>query len=209
MKRLINTYYSILLMAVMLMVDSCSLDTTETKGTIIPDEAEVLPGDVLFRRGEGILSNVVLHVDDGRYSHVGIAVDSGGVMMVVHAVPAESDFPGDPDRVKMELVEDFFDRGKAVVGEITRIDDRKLAEAASNEALRLYGQKLLFDHDYDDTDSTRMYCCELVETSYHNVGVSLADNRRHDYIIPGLSFRHVILPSDIYASPLLKSMMKF
>ena len=32
----------------------------------------------------------------GSYSHVGMVVDSCGVMMVVHAVPDEPDYEGDP-----------------------------------------------------------------------------------------------------------------
>ena len=196
-------------MTLILSLVSCSVGTAYPTGTIIPADAEVLPGDILFRRGEGVLSRVVVHVDNGRYSHVGIAVDSCGVLMVVHAVPAEPDFPGDPDRVKMETVEKFFDRENAAVGEIVRIDTRKVAEAASLEALRLYRRRLLFDHDYDANDSTRMYCSELVETAYLKAGVSLAGKRRHDYNAPGINIRQVIMPSDIYASPLLKSIPKF
>ena len=199
----------LLFAAFVFSLSGCSRKKSRYAETIIPDGVEVMPGDVLFRRGEGILSNVVLHVDNGRYSHVGIAVDSAGVIMVVHAVPAEPDYAGDPDRVKMDRLETFYSREYAVNGEITRIADRSAAKAASLEAIRLYRQKILFDHDYDSSDTTRLYCSELVENAYRKAGVSLADNRRHDYNVPGFSVMQVITPSDLYASPLLASIIKF
>ena len=71
--------------------------------SLLPDGSDLRPGDLLFRRGTSMASRgVVLADGNGRYSHVGIVVDSAGTMMVVHAVPDEPDYEGDPDRVKMD-----------------------------------------------------------------------------------------------------------
>ena len=205
------TYIAVLLLftALALSVVCCSRKKSRYEEVIMPKGVGVMPGDVLFRRGEGVLSDMVVHVDDGRYSHVGIAVESAGVIMVVHAVPAEPDYIGDPDRVKMDRIETFFGREYAVNGEITRIADRNAAKAAAIEAIRLYRKKVLFDHDYDTSDTTRLYCSELVENAYRKAGVSLAGKRRHDYNVPGFSVMQVITPSDLYASPQLESIIEF
>ena len=71
-------------------------------------------GDLLFRRGEGVASHFVLIADKGGvYSHIGILVKDSGNWKVVHAVPGEPDYENEPDRVKMEPVERFFNRERA------------------------------------------------------------------------------------------------
>ena len=71
------TYIAVLLLftALVLSVVCCSRKKSCYEEVIMPKGVGVMPGDVLFRRGEGVLSDMVVHVDDGRYSHVGIAVD--------------------------------------------------------------------------------------------------------------------------------------
>jgi len=72
-------------------------------------------GDIAFRRGTGITSRAVLAADrEGAYSHTGILKKKAGQWYVIHAVPGEPDFKDDPDRVKMETVEVFFEKRKAV-----------------------------------------------------------------------------------------------
>lgn len=47
--------------------------------TIFPAGCELKTGDIVFRRGGGISSHAVMMADrNGRYSHVGIVVDSAG-----------------------------------------------------------------------------------------------------------------------------------
>lgn len=185
---------------------SCQNHQTES---ILPTDMQLKPGDVVFRRGEGITSHVVLTADNnGDYSHVGIVVDSCGMLMVVHAVPDEPDYKGDVDRVKMERPEVFFMSTNASIGAVCRPKDPVLARKASEVALKLYRQGVMFDHDYDETDTTRMYCTELVEYAFSRVGHSLADDRRHTVSLPFLHAK-CILPSDIYESELLMTVKAF
>ena len=197
----------ICIMCVCLYVMSC---TGTTGGrTILPDDLVLEDGDIVFRRGTGLMSHTVIAADGGRYSHVGRVVDSAGVKMIVHAVPDEPDFPGDIDRVKMESPRKFFSTVNANVGEVMRYTDKNVSTEAAREAMRLYRCGIQFDHDYDDSDSTRLYCSELVERAYLSTGVSLAGNRRHDFAVPGFHFGHVIMPSDIYVSSQLRSVARF
>lgn len=179
--------------------------------TIFPDGCRLRPGDVVFRRGGGLSSHAVMMADrNGRYSHVGIVADSAGVMMIVHAVPGEPDHEGDPDRVKMETPEKFYRTVNAAAGEVKRpLADRATAEKAARYAVEAYRRGTLFDHDYDDSDTTKMYCCELVEHAYAKAGMPLAGDRRHRLHLPGVKTIECMLPSDICNSPRLKTIISF
>lgn len=181
------------------------------QNSIFPAGCELRTGDIVFRRGGGISSHAVMMADiNGRYSHVGIVVDSAGKKMIVHAVPGEPDFEGDPDRVKMDTPENFFSVTNANAGEVKRLRGDTLTPIkAAAFAMEIYRRYTLFDHDYDDSDTTKMYCCEIVEFAYAKAGRSLAGTVRHDIKLPGLNAFHCMLPSDICNSKLLISIIDF
>ena len=176
----------------------------------MPQNIRLMPGDVVFRRGSGMLSYAVMAADpDGNYSHVGIVADSAGKMMIIHAVPGEPDYEGDKDRVKMDTPEKFYNSIYATIGAVCRTGNRKMATKASWEAIRIYKKKTLFDHDYDRKDSTKMYCSELVERAYEKAGCKLtADSCGRVLNMPGIHTR-CLLPSDIYKSAWLKPIKSF
>ena len=195
------------IMAVLAALASCG---RETAGSILPEGCRLRAGDLVFRRGNGMASRAVMMADrHGSYSHVGIVVDSCGVMMVVHAVPGEPDYEGDPDRVKMETPEKFYSAVNAKIGEVKRLrGDTAAAARAARYALEAHRRGVLFDHDYDDADSTRMYCCELVERAYASAGRRLAGGVRHTVHLPGIRLR-CILPSDICNNAALETVISF
>lgn len=191
-----------------LAIASCGNDDG---GTIFPADCGLMTGDVVFRRGGGLSSHAVLFADaGGQYSHVGIVVDSAGTKMIVHAVPYEQECEGEPDRVKMETPETFFNRMRATVGEVKRYrGDASVAERAAARAVEIYRRGTLFDHDYDDADTTRMYCCELVRHVFAAEGVCLADTGRHKIKLPGMKMIRCMLPSDICDSGRLRTIKSF
>ena len=86
----------------------------------------------MLRCGSGLTSRAVLVADNGgNYSHVGIVVDSSGVMMIVHAVPGEHDFPNDFDRVKMDEAKTFFLTTRTKNGRIMRYSESIVAQKAA------------------------------------------------------------------------------
>lgn len=168
---------------------------------ILPDGCAADDGDIVLRRGTGLTSHAVAYADGGSdYSHCGIAVVRNGRVMVVHAVPDEPDFEGDVDRVKMEPIESFFSSLRASKGCILRCVDRRVAAGSARKALEIYRRGVLFDHDYDISDTTKMYCSELVELAYSTHGISPAEGRRHNMRFPGMKLKNVILPSDYLKS---------
>lgn len=187
---------SALLLILCLFTTSCR---KERGASLFPSDCHLAEGDLLFRRGCGLSSQAVMMADrSGHYSHVGIVVDSAGTKMVVHAVPDEPDFKGDPDRVKMETPEQFYLPTKARAGAVVRVRCRaEEARIAAEFARKAYAERVLFDHAYDDEDSTKMYCCELVVRAYRRAGISLAENGKHELRMPGLERIKCILPSDI------------
>ena len=148
--------------------------------SILPEDVQLKTGDVVFRRGGGFTSRVVLAADaKGEYSHIGIVVDSAGTKMIVHAVPGEPDYEGDVDRVKMEAPGRFFSTQYTIIGEVCRPRDSLIAAKAAEVSLRQYRKRVLFDHDYDDGDSLRMYCTELVVYAFHKAGRDVVGKERH------------------------------
>ena len=181
----------------------------EEEHSILPEDFALRAGDVVFRRGEGITSRVVLATDaNGNYSHVGIVVDYAERRMIVHAVPGEPDFDGDVDRVKMDTPEKFFSYKNASKGEVCRTGDSSTAQRAADVALRIYRRGTLFDDKFDDQDTSKMYCTELIVYAYRHACIDLTEGRRHKIDLPIIKAA-CILPSDIYASRHLKPMIKF
>lgn len=176
---------------------------------ILPDDFQLESGDVVFRRGGGLISHAVLAADvGGNYSHLGIVVDSAGVKMVVHAVPGEPDFDGDVDRVKMDTPDHFFSTQYTSIGEICRPRDPHVGKKAAEAAIWLYKRGALFDHDYDDKDTSKMHCTELVVYVYRKAGYELIGDERHNVDLPFFKAK-CIFPSDIYSSDFLESKIMF
>ncbi len=177
--------------------------------SILPPDVVLQTGDVVFRLGGGAMSHAVAYIDrDGAYSHVGIVVDSAGKKMIVHAVPGEPDFDGDPDRVKMDTPERFFSSINANTGEVCRPLDREVAARAAAAAMKFYERRALFDHHYDANDSTEVYCTELIVRAFEGAGQPLVGPPTHEFDLPGV---HTVcwLPSDIHHSPYLKTISIF
>ena len=184
---------------------SCSNDLH----CIMPSDVKLRAGDLVFRRGGSLSSRAVVMADtDKGYSHVGMVVDSAGKAMIVHAVPYEPDFEGDIDRVKLETPKRFFLSDRAIIGEVRRLEDWKMAKRASLKALAYYRRHTAFDHDYNTEDSTKVYCTELVLRAYREAGLPLGDVRSRHITLPTVTY-DCILPSAFSTQSLFKQVRTF
>lgn len=200
----------ILLVTLMTMIglSSCGRHQ-QRKGCILPDSVELRAGDIVFRLGGGLESHAVTIMDrNGDYSHVGIVIDTMGRKMIVHAVPGEPDFDGDPDRVKLDSVSKFFDSVYALNGAVVRSTDSLSAQRAAKAAMALCHRQILFDDAYDVSDTTKMYCTELVMFVYEKAGVKLVHTEPNHVELPMVS-ADVYYPSDVYQSKFLKPIYIF
>ena len=199
----------VLLLFLPFLLAGCTDRPQEKFVCIMPPDVELHPGDVVFRMGTGIASRVIKKLDpSGRFSHSGIVVDSMGKKMIIHAVADEHDYEGDVDRVKMDTPEVFFSSMYAECGEVCRPVDESLARKTADVAMEVYRRRVLFDHDYDDTDTTRMYCTEMVLYCFDRAGGKLVGDERHDIQVGNFHTR-CMFPSDVYRSEMLKSIYQF
>lgn len=164
--------------------------------------AQIIPvvknGDLIFRRGTGVVGHVVTMADkQGLYSHVGIIVSKDTAVYVVHAVPHEPDFDGDFDRVKCENITKFIGRyPDANIGLYRLSIPDSLIAQVTKHALDLSNRKVPFDHDYNLKDTSALYCTELIEHLYNNIGISISEGRRTQVTLPVMSGEY-IMPSDL------------
>ena len=197
---------------VILLLFLLSLSACHQQGehSILPPDAELRPGDLVFRLGGGLTSRAITTYDrGGRYSYVGLVVDSAGQPMVIHAVPDEHDSPSDSDRVKMDRPEVFFDTYNALSGAVARHADAQAARRATAYAWRAYRRRAAFDHDYDLADTTRLYCCELVIQAFREAGAPLTLPPQHNVNAPWFHIDSCYFPSDLYAAPELRTLYIF
>ncbi len=182
---------------------SCGCGKKEL-ASVLPDSVQLRVGDVVFRLGESLESNVVNIADrGGLYSHCGIVVDSAGLFRVVHAVPDELDFPGDSERVKMDPLELFFRVDRAWAGAVCRMDDSLVAAKAAQAAKAVFLRGTLFDNDYDENDTTKFYCSELIWHAFKHAGYDIVGPDRHSYNVLFRRIDSCIVPSQIYNSSYL------
>ena len=199
--------YSLVFLAISLLIISCKQHQKEYNPPTI-DESILQEGDIAFRRGYSMASRMVLTADkSSTYSHAGIIVHDGSGWKVIHAVPGETDKENPEERIKKETLTQFYAPDKSKQGAIYRLDtSMQIREIAVKKAKELYQRKLLFDHDYDSEDSTKIYCTELLYFSYRTAGIDLTEGRRTTY--PGFK-QHFILPQDIVKNKLLKKIFVY
>ncbi len=194
----------IALITIVSVMASCSGGNEVAKHDIPFDK--IMPGDIAFRRGEGLVSDIVLFNDaDGKYSHIGVVVAHNDSLKIVHAVPGENSSPDDFDRVRIDLIDDFFSPERASKGEIMRIEMAdSQRQAVSTMALEKAKAKVPFDHNYNLSDTSKLYCTELLQLLFANAGINLAEERVTDINCPGFSGRY-LMPSDIHKNKKLKA----
>lgn len=172
-------------------------------------EARICSGDLAFRRGRGVVSDVVVSADHcGNYSHVGIVVERDHKLYVIHEVPYEGRKQAE-DKIYCQSLDLFFAEDRAKTGAIYRagIDTTerlKIAEYLDRQ-LTL---ETPFDHDYNLDDSTKLYCTELVWRAYNSIGIDLSGGRRTTINLPGFG-NEMILPADIESCDKLELIYRF
>lgn len=160
-------------------------------------------GDLIFRRGISMASNIVL-LKEECYSHVGFVVYNDG-WCVIHAVNGEPEHDGDFDRVKIDRIEQFVspERARAVKIMHGWVSDSAAAVMA-RQAICLVNDSVRFDAGFDSNDHSRLYCTELIDLLYSNIGEDITEGRRTDVGL--LCFPDkIIFPGDISSNKKLKS----
>ena len=181
----------VLVLALFLVVfwGCTSKSQTASIASVVINTDILQEGDLVFRRGHGMESEVVIALDKiGAYSHIGIVVkDSVKGWQIVHAVPGEQESAKDPDYVKMEDISLFFRKDRAICGAIMRLKgEAQKCKNASLRAQQLCNQQVLFDHSYNIEDTTKMYCTELIDFVFRKENLFLyKEVIDKKYLLPG------------------------
>ena len=185
-----------LLLPLALLLSACA-ERHET--VVITGHEAFREGDLVFRCGSGAESRVVTEASSSTYSHIGILhYDSlTAQWMVVHAVPGETE--GDePEYLKSESIETFYAADRAFRGAWARVDCAdSIAAAAAQYALQKVAERVEFDNDYQISDTTLLYCTELVWQAYLHQGIDLSDQQRHELPMFVCKDGECIFPSDV------------
>ena len=169
----------------------------------------VLTGQEDFR--EGAESRVVTEASQSIYSHIGILhYDTlTAQWQVIHAVPGEAE-EGQPEWLKAEPIADFYAADRAFCGAWMRVDcPDSIAAEATRYALQKVAEQVEFDNDYLLSDTTQIYCTELVWRAYLHQGIDLSEGHRQE--VPSLFSKDgvCIFPCDIEKSSKLTYVKPF
>ena len=159
-------------------------------------------GDLVLRCGYGAESKVVTEASQSIYSHIGILhYDSPTAQwQVIHAVPGEAE-KGEPEWMKAEPINEFYAYDRASCGAWMRVDcSDSIAASAARYAMQKVAEKVEFDNDYLLSDTTQIYCTELVWQAYLHQGIDLSEGHRHE--VPSIFSKDgaCIFPCDIEKS---------
>lgn len=185
----------------------CATRTSKTYPSIHIPEADFRSADLVLRLGRSIESDLIARggESDNRYSHIGLLIESDSGMIVVDIEPSTDK---ESEQIKAQSVSDFFNPEKAIAGAIMRYDglDSIQINTLKNRAVKLLTSSITFDHDYQLSDNSKMYCTELIEVLFNTINISLSEGRNRT--LP-LAKEPVIIPSDISQNRNLKRIWSY
>lgn len=190
------------LVALLLSVLQLGACHEKREAVVLTDDEPFREGDLVLRCGYGAESRVVTEASQSIYSHIGILhYDTPTAQwQVIHAVPGEAE-EGKPEWLKAEPIEDFYASDRAIRGAWMRVDcPESIAVEATRYALQKVAEKVEFDNEYLLSDTTRIYCTELVWQAYLRQGIDLSEGHRQE--VPSLFSKDgaCIFPCDIEKS---------
>ncbi len=157
-------------------------------------------GDIIFRKGRGFISQMVLLADrQSPFSHTGIIIKKNADVFVLHAVPDESD--DGTDKIKLESLSNFLSGEKTEAAEVYRLkdDSTNISDKASQKAEEYLKENVLFDSALDLSTEDKLYCTELVWKSFKFAGIDLIDGK-FDHLNAPLGSGNYIFPSSLLGS---------
>ena len=135
-----------------------------TYALTLEEKALLQQGDIIFRRGFGVISDAIVKYIPCDYpiSHCGIIVkDSLGKIMVIHTV---SNTLAAVDGMQQDNLDKFVKESheNSIIVTRYRYENDSLADKIASQAKEYLAQKIPFDHRFDCNDSTEFFCTELI-----------------------------------------------
>lgn len=190
-----------LILLTFVLLSGCRAATPEAYHYIDIPTSHLRSADIAFRMGLSMQSRFIARAENPQdsYSHIGFVIKCDTACYVLHIEPKE----GADEKIKCEPIEEFFHSSRATKGCVKRFVGMSEEECKrlQAKALEYFNSSITFDHDYILSDSSQMYCTELIESIFCSQGISLAQGRSHS--LP-LAKESVILPSDISCNETLE-----
>ncbi len=154
-------------------VSSTKLDTKPTvKYYLKPEEKALLrEGDIIMRRGYGVVSSMISNMNDAPYnlSHCAFLVkEPNGQFSVIHSVSSDL---SEIDGMQKQGLDRFTN--ESVLGTLVVVrhkgGDTLIGHQIANAAKIYLADEIKFDHHFDISDSSTFYCSELIYRVYGDV----------------------------------------
>lgn len=162
--------------------------------------AQALPpgarhGDLIFREGTEAISEAVMAMDRGAFSHVGMLIGEPGDWSVLHATPSE--VPGRQDGVVLDTLAFFIDAKRSRHFAVYHVEADENARFEAVQAARAW-----LGRPFRIADPQGTYCTVLIWQSWQQAGVDL-DVTFTPLSLPMMPGKY-LLPSGLAASPRLR-----
>lgn len=160
-----------------------------------PNLSQLRSGDLIFRHGRGIISNVLMTFGqrEKKYSHTGIVSVENGSVFVYHAIGGEENVS---NKLRKDPIAVFCNPADVHGFAIYRpsMNDMQI-NAVIALASEYYRNGLLFDTKFDLSSDDKMYCTEFVYKIFnHALG-------KENYIsLSSVNGKHYIACDDLYCN---------
>jgi hypothetical protein len=144
----------------------------KARRAISPNEAVIAidslafeEGDLLLRRGNSIVSGMIVQAfpGGGGMSHCGILIQENGAWQVIHSISgAISDSEGIRKQAWLSFARNAKE-ARLLHVKPTFVPDRQAIRAKAFVYLQ---RRTGFDHDFDLSNDSKLYCSELVRAVY-------------------------------------------
>ncbi|OAT46363.1 hypothetical protein M997_2240 [Proteus hauseri ATCC 700826] len=150
---------------------------------------ELKSGDLVFRDGDEVISDIIKQVDNSGFSHVGMLWITEEGIQVIHSTPSEH--PNIKDGVTIDSLEFFTSRAKP---NSVRFYQVKGDDVARDKALHIALNRV--GENFSIYPEQGVYCTELVADAWLKAGISISTGTKI-LNIPFISDRPLIFPDNL------------
>ncbi len=133
------------------------------------EKSQLQTGDIILRRGYGLVSNFILRAMNEKYkvTHLGVVINQENELKVAHAL---SSSVSDQDGLRFQSFDNFVGLSHdstLIISRLKSIDS--INQQKVLQQLNHYKEmQLPFDNKFDYKDTTEHYCSELIWRIYEN-----------------------------------------